>query len=828
MQRPIKDAMLRRANRPTYNEPLPLRVDGVRGKGRWILPLAAAMTMTMTMMLVLSACSGSSSSAPQTSGTLAGNWQFSMTPPDPAYPTQVQYGLQGGFLLQNINNSAVTGQAVYSVSGLTGPNGTWAICNSGTATLTGATINGHTVTLTYQAGTLSSTPNTPTGQTYVLTGTLSADGSTMSGTFTATAGAVTAADGTIATCGIATTDASGNPIPQPWTAISVPPLTGSFTGSYPSMVSGDTYTYPVTGFLNQGENIGASNATVTGTLNFKDPATGLKDDPAMPASVSVNGQISGNTAVLQLIGTNGLSPGGIGSPGFPATFDPTSKVLSTPSSTSTPGVCLALNGSTACQQPILMTPALVTFPIPQIVGNAEARTRPLPTPATQTITITNNSSVTQSGLTLGWNPSQAPNGLYDFTILGNPCGVAVGKAYTLYPAGSSSGPSSCTVTIQFAPQEDDCEVSGSERPFGTPTNSSVGYSGHIGKASPVCPPLSTTLTVNGATGSPDQATSFSVPVTGVGLSAIQASTPELDFDAWAFGETDPPSQTLTYTNYSNYPVTILSSPSICNYGTTPPDGLEVVVQGSSGVGTCDNINNSGVTATPNFVITNDSCSGQMLAAYSVTSSGAVSPSAMCNLTMTWNPQQPSNLQSRYGCNASAGTYSCYLELNTVQCTSGAGEPLSPPGCELDSGRFPVELIVNLPSPLRMSANPTSSTPTIGNGTAMLNFGTQLEGQIIGSTQTITLYNDPNDPSNSLANNPNQAPLIFPAKAAVKGGDYSEFDTCVYTLAIDSSCTMTITFTPTVPGFDPGLITIATQPANGTINYQYVYLLGTGQ
>src|ERR1700746_466630 len=62
-------------------------------------------------LFVLSACGGGkSSSRSQTSGQIAGNWQFTM-----ASPSDNSYlgGIQGGFLLQN--NESLTGEIVYAI-----------------------------------------------------------------------------------------------------------------------------------------------------------------------------------------------------------------------------------------------------------------------------------------------------------------------------------------------------------------------------------------------------------------------------------------------------------------------------------------------------------------------------------------------------------------------------------------------------------------------------------------------------------------------------------------------------------------------------------------
>ena len=168
------------------------------------------------------------------------------------------------------------------------------LCNSGSAPVNG-TINGQNVTLTVVAGT----------QTFTLTGSLSPDGSTMMGTYASTDGKG---------CGTAQTGLH-------WSATSVKPLSGSVQGIFHSVagtfriVTGDiliisNQNFPVSGVLTQGANIGASNATVTGTLTFQ-------GYPCLNTA-SVNGQISGNSVLLQIVASNGLNVGQIGSPGLPS------------------------------------------------------------------------------------------------------------------------------------------------------------------------------------------------------------------------------------------------------------------------------------------------------------------------------------------------------------------------------------------------------------------------------------------------------------------------------------------------------------------------------
>jgi hypothetical protein len=288
--------------------------------------------------------------------------------------------------------------------------------------------------------------------------------------------------------------------------------------------------------------------------------------------------------------------------------------------------------------------------------------------------------------------------------------------------------------------------------------------------------------------SADGNTAFAVPVSGIGFSAIVPSTPELDFGAEALTETSAP-QSLSFTNQGTAPVQILpalNSPCV-NSGTTvltlprpPAPGLVAGLQVTTG-----NITRNGSTISyncdsdltskePNFRISADDCSGTLLA-----------PLASCSLQVTYAPQPATALPLDY-----------FLELNTLECTS-----TTTANCEVDSGRFPVELTANLPSPLRM-------TPGAG-----LDFGIQTRGQA-GVPLTITIFNDPNDPKAGTVN----------FTGNLVKGDYTEADNCGASLAPGASCTMTVTFHPKIVGFDPGTITV-TYTVGQT---QTIHLRGTGQ
>src|SRR5580704_1761681 len=257
-------------------DPFPVKVFG--SAAAWALLLVVLVGLTG-----LSACGGGSSSSPaNNSGSLSGNWQFNLTVPSDG---SFSGGLQGGLLLQQ--HGDITGQVIYSIS----LPGSPPVACDGSATVTG-TMNGQQVTLTAAAG----------PQTFALKGTLSADGSTLAGTYSTTA----AKD-----CGTAQNGLQ-------FSAQLVPSLTGSVQGFLHSTSSGpptDPVTnqeFSLTGSLVQGPNTGANSAAVSGTLNFT----------AYPcvSTVSVMGQISGNSVILQLIAANGLNVGRIGTtpatPGF--------------------------------------------------------------------------------------------------------------------------------------------------------------------------------------------------------------------------------------------------------------------------------------------------------------------------------------------------------------------------------------------------------------------------------------------------------------------------------------------------------------------------------
>ena len=736
-------------------------------------------------LIGLLGCGGNSNSGGSQSGTqLSGNWQFTMqAPPDGSFVG----GLQGGFVLQN--GGSVTGAAVFSIALPEPPPTPPTVCSSGSASISG-TISGQNVNLTAVAG----------NQTFTFIGMLSGH-STLTGTYSSTAG--TAADGS--PCGTAQTGLS-------WSASSVPPLTGAFQGNFHSTQSGTNFRnqdFAVSGAFAQGPNTGASNATVTGTLIFQDPITLANDYPCL-TQASVNGQISGNLVTLQIFASNGLDVGQIGgiTASAPVTFDSTQggyvlhnigstgvgyAVINTKTcpgvSLTNPGdsgnICLAFGSSTACTQPITLSPFALTFP-PQLLGS---------TPTSQTITLTNTdpSGAALTGLSLLFIENDSDlfyfNGGGDFNGIPNfveqdSCASPFGSPFTL------AAQQSCSITIAFSPQESCPWI-----PFGSVP---------AGDSPSKCPSaLTGSLTVNNVPQSADQDNSFSVPIKGLGISAVVPSTPELDFGAEALGESSQV-QTLAFTNQGVNPVQILSAAnSPCTYvpSNKPLElprplindgavgGIQVVrTDGQGATISADQANNTveyscdadSQSNQPNFQISLSTCLGRVLA-----------PQQSCTLEVTFVPQPGTNQAGVLG-----NGLDYFLELNTLQCTSPSSTD-----CEIDAGRFPVELKSNPPSPLRMS-------PAAGLG-----FGLQTKGTN-SAPQTVTLYNDPADPNTETVN--------FAGKLVQ--GDYAETDTCPFSLTPGASCTLTIIFSPRVTGSDPGTITLSYN--NG--QFQTIYLRGSGQ
>jgi hypothetical protein len=447
------------------------------GKHVWALIVAGTF--------LLSSCGSSSYTTLPTlplTPQVGGNWQFIVA--NPSDQTFVG-GIQGGFLQQDDKSGAVTGSVSYSVA-LPQSASAAVVCNSGSTVVTG-TLTGHTLTLTAVAGT----------QTFTLMGALSLDNLSLAGTYSSTAG--TATDGS--PCGTAQ---SG----LPWSASWVPPLTGVIQGGFHGTGGSaglSHQAFPVTGFVSQADNAGASSARVTGTLTFTNPTTLVADYPCL-STVSLDGLISGNVVTLQMLAGDGTVLGQAGGlltgqaipydivHGGNVLRDPagggyTVNSPACPSATpANPGdagnICLGI-GTGACTQPIMLTPGAITFPT-----QAVASTK------TQTITLANTTASSLNGVavTLTNQPANTTNFAMVAATCTNPADP-VGKPINLFPDIGAPfilvGQQSCVITLAFTPQD-----SGS---------------------------LSATLTVSSPV-STDNDTVFVVPIEGTGSASAEESS----------------------------------------------------------------------------------------------------------------------------------------------------------------------------------------------------------------------------------------------------------------------------------------------------------------
>jgi hypothetical protein len=777
--------------------------------------------------LALCSCGGGDSPVLDQNAQVAGNWQFTLTTSGDSF---VASPLQGGFLQQN--NGALSGQIAFSIVLPGSPQP----CNTGTATVTG-TISGQTVNLTAVMTTLDQSGNS-TAQSLTLSGgALSSDGATIqNGTYGLTAGYYNnTSSSQVAPCGLAQ-DAGT------WSATLVPPVTGGFQGFFHSTGTGfnggglGNQDFAVSGTLTQGPNIGTSSATVTGTLIFQDPVSLLNDYPCL-TTASLNGTISGNTVLLQIFATNGADVGQIGqTPGSSSvpnnpvrvvqtqggfvlrggsgTGEPGYAVTTKPCPTTDSGdICLAFQGTNACKQPITLVPFFLAFE-PQLLGSAAT---------TQTITLSNVSGSSLTGVTLtfaeddntaagfSFYPSGGDfNGVHHFTEQ-DTCGSQQG-AFNLDAGGS------CTITVLFSPQES-CPWLPQTQSTSTGSLPAI-----VGLPPAQCPiTLSASLNVTIPGGSADKDNQFLVPITGTAISFVAPSVPEIDFGAEALGEASPP-QTVTFTNQSPNRVTILPAPSApCTYSNRnlglplerPPQAGSV--GGLAVAETADLPNPTAISANsslspptalyncdsdppppkgsgnPNILLSNDGCLGVTLQPFGQSGDS-------CSLQLTFVPQPGTWGKLTAASNSGLDDF---LELNTAWCGDAKNPPQ--PNCEIDSGRFPVEIKTNLPSPLRM-------TPGAG-----MDFGIITEG-ITSSPLSITLFNDPADPNAGTVNITNKV---------VSGSDYLETDDCPPSLPTNSSCTITVTFTPKVVGLDPGSIAITYSLASQLPALQTIYMRGSG-
>jgi hypothetical protein len=237
-------------------------------------------TSVALVALALASCGGGNAGGIAIAGTpLSGNWQVNLLQlqPGPATPLSVS-----GFFLQSADSLAGT---VF-----TPPSSQNGNC-AGPGSVTG-TVNGQNVAFSIDEG----------GAALDFTGTIASNNQSMSGNYSGLGG------------GCFTSPTSGT-----WSALLVPPLNGTFTGTlsnstYMQAFLGQTVVPPiaVSGSITQGTNADQSSATLSGTIH----AVGY---PCF-STARVTGTISGQNVILSVFAYNGEQIGSIGTGGNPATL----------------------------------------------------------------------------------------------------------------------------------------------------------------------------------------------------------------------------------------------------------------------------------------------------------------------------------------------------------------------------------------------------------------------------------------------------------------------------------------------------------------------------
>jgi hypothetical protein len=211
------------------------------------------IALVLILPFLATACGGGgNSAASSSSATLSGNWQMTLKKTNTKLTRT-----QSGFLVQNKN--VVTGGVIFTD-----------IPCSGVGTVAGS-VSGTNVAFTVGV----------TGLTINLSGALGSDQASMSGDYTMLASGCQAPS--------LNTQETGT-----WTANLVKPLSGNFSGTIKSSKLG---ILQITGQVSQGQNTGASEAPLTGSLSVKGYCF---------ANASIAGVVSGTAVVINLVSASGV------------------------------------------------------------------------------------------------------------------------------------------------------------------------------------------------------------------------------------------------------------------------------------------------------------------------------------------------------------------------------------------------------------------------------------------------------------------------------------------------------------------------------------------
>ena len=201
-----------------------------------------------------------------------------------------------------------------------------------------------------------------------------------------------------------------------------------------------------------------------------------------------------------------------------------------------------------------------------------------------------------------------------------------------------------------------------------------------------------------------------------------------------------------------------------------------------------------MSGLPSFPISSDSCTGTTL-----------NPGKSCTFDVAFAPQP-----GIAGANDLTSNDSDYfIQLSTLQCTSGVTS-----SCEIDSGRFPIDIKWNNQSPLRISPN------------TGFDFGTQVIGT--DTVQIFTVQNDATDPAFITPTNPSGTTIEFAGISTSANSRFSQTNTCGTSLPPGASCTITVIFHPTGSKLAQDTVVILPKDSLTEGIAQTIYVWGRGQ
>jgi hypothetical protein len=390
------------------------------------------------------------------------------------------------------------------------------------------------------------------------------------------------------------------------------------------------------------------------------------------------------------------------------------------------------------------------------------------TSAAQTVTLTNTGSASLS------ISSIAASGDYGQT---NTCGSFVAVA------------GSCTISVTFTPSA-----------TGTRTG--------------------TISITDNATGSPQ-----TVSLTGTGTTAagpvVSLSSTSLSFGNQASGTTSAP-QTVTLSNIGSTTLSITSVAPSGDYAQTNTCGTSVAAGGNCVISVT--FTPTIVGSDPGTITVTDSATGSP---QTVTLSGTgVAPGisfAPTSLSFgNQNVNTPSAAQTVTLSNTGTAALSItsiaasaqYAQNNTCGTSMAAGAnctisvTFTPTATGSQSGTITVTDSTS-GSPQTVTLSGTGVAPGVSFAPTSLSFGNQ-NVNTPSAAQTVTLSNT--------------GTAALSITSIVASAQYAQSNTCGTSVAAGANCSISVTFTPSATGSDPGTITVADSAASST---QTVALSGTG-